>query len=258
MQKFTGLPVIMGLALGVLSACAPAVPDSAAGIGFGTEDEAMRAREAELAGAPASIERLAPPQALSSESLTPAQAPAPATRTPATTATAASNTGSSADIAAETAAALAASAPASPAGAATPPADTVRTASGLSAENDFTAVSGQRSIQGDAALIAENRSQYQVVEPTAVPERSGGSQPNIVAYALATSHPKGTRVYSRTGINLQGRAERNCRGFASADLAQIEFLSRGGPERDRAGLDPDGDGYACSWDPAPFRKVRGG
>ena len=22
-------------------------------------------------------------------------------------------------------------------------------------------------------------------------------------------------------------------------------------------LDPDGDGFACSWDPRPFRKVRG-
>ena len=23
------------------------------------------------------------------------------------------------------------------------------------------------------------------------------------------------------------------------------------------GLDPDGDGFACAWDPAPFRAVRG-
>ena len=27
-------------------------------------------------------------------------------------------------------------------------------------------------------------------------------------------------------------------------------------ERDRMGLDPDGDGFACAWDPAPFRLAR--
>ena len=31
----------------------------------------------------------------------------------------------------------------------------------------------------------------------------------------------------------------------------------GGPERDQFGIDPDGDGYACSWDPSPFRKAVG-
>ena len=31
------------------------------------------------------------------------------------------------------------------------------------------------------------------------------------------------------------------------------FLEAGGPKRDRKGLDPDGDGFACAWDPRPFR-----
>ena len=35
--------------------------------------------------------------------------------------------------------------------------------------------------------------------------------------------------------------------------AQEAFLKAGGPERDRYGLDPDGDGFACRWDPTPFR-----
>ncbi len=65
----------------------------------------------------------------------------------------------------------------------------------------------------------------------------------------------GTRVYSRSGVNLAGRAERNCNAFTSPDMAQAEFLAKGGPQRDRAGLDPDGDGYACGWDPAPFRRA---
>ena len=45
---------------------------------------------------------------------------------------------------------------------------------------------------------------------------------------------------------------------SSPDQAQIDFLSKGGPERDRLSLDPDGDGYACGWDPRPFRKAVGG
>lgn len=256
MRSFVPATLVFGLSLAALSACAPQVPDSAAGAGFGSEADAARARELELAGGPATIERLAPPQALSSETLPPAQ-PGDAPRFPGSAATAQSG-GTNDDIAAQTAAVLAASsptgtAPSVPSAASMGAPLVVTTNSGLSAENDFGAVSETRSIEGDAALIATNRSQYEVVQPTAVPDRGDTTQPNIVAFALATSHPVGTRVYSRSGVNLAGRAERNCRTFSSADLAQIEFLSRGGPESDRAGLDPDGDGYACGWDPTRFR-----
>jgi hypothetical protein len=74
-----------------------------------------------------------------------------------------------------------------------------------------------------------------------------------VNYALQTTHARGTRLYTRTGINLAARAQRVCAGYASADQAQIDFLAKGGPERDRLGVDPDGDGFACAWNPAPFR-----
>ena len=40
-----------------------------------------------------------------------------------------------------------------------------------------------------------------------------------------------------------------------ADQAQSAFLDSGGPEKDRKGLDPDGDGFACGWDPTPFRNA---
>jgi hypothetical protein len=46
---------------------------------------------------------------------------------------------------------------------------------------------------------------------------------------------------------------RNCAQFRSHDEAQEAFLAAGGPERDRLNIDPDGDGYACGWDPAPIR-----
>jgi hypothetical protein len=35
-------------------------------------------------------------------------------------------------------------------------------------------------------------------------------------------------------------------------------LARGGPDKDPRGLDPDGDGFACGWDPAPFLLAEGG
>lgn len=236
------------LALGLLTACAPTVPDS--GVGFDNSLEAQRAREAALAGQrPQTIQ--VPPQVLSQESRQPVVSPAP--RTPASTVTASS---SAADIAAETAAALQASSAnsgvspvvASPSN----PAPMPLSNPGISDENDFDAVASRQSIQSDAARIEQNRQQYEVVAPTALPSRSGPAQPNIVAFALENRHAPGTRLYSRSGINLQARAQRKCAGYASPDQAQIAFLSSGGPERDRNGLDPDGDGYACNWDPTPF------
>ena len=97
-----------------------------------------------------------------------------------------------------------------------------------------------------------------VREPQALPRRPSGTETNIVAFALSTSHPIGTRLYPRAGLNGAARAVRNCADYASPDQAQIDFLERGGPARDRRGLDPDGDGYACAWNPEPFRKAAQG
>jgi hypothetical protein len=44
-----------------------------------------------------------------------------------------------------------------------------------------------------------------------------------------------------------------CSDFRTTDLAQDWFLTNGGPDRDRAGLDPDGDGFACNWSPERYR-----
>jgi hypothetical protein len=126
---------------------------------------------------------------------------------------------------------------------------------GISDENDFQAVSSRQSIESDAARLAALRAQRQEVQPTALPSRSSGGQPNIVRYALETSNPRGQRIYRRAGLNLATRSQRNCAGYASADQAQLAFLSKGGPQRDRLNLDPDGDGYACAWDPTPFRNA---
>ena len=263
--------VLSALALGVLSACSPAIPDSGAGVGFDNSTEAQRAREAALTtGQP-----LVPPSVVSQETLSPATgsqaiptvvgapAPLPAVAQPVATVpttAAAASTGSAVDIANETAAALAlasansgqAPVQASPSN----PAPQLANTSSISDENNFSAVSNRYTIASDAERLAQNRAQFQVIAPTALPTRSSaGSQPNIVNYALQSNNPRGTKIYTRTGFNRDAKAARNCAGFASPDQAQIAFLSQGGPQKDRKGLDPDGDGYACAWDPAPFRQA---
>ncbi len=121
----------------------------------------------------------------------------------------------------------------------------------LSDEQDFQAVSARETIQSDAERRAALASQYEVVQPTALPTRVA-SGPNIVEYALTAPNTKGQEWYSRFMLSGEGRFLRNCAKYASADEAQRDFLARGGPDRDPRGLDPDGDGFACGWDPAPY------
>ena len=127
---------------------------------------------------------------------------------------------------------------------------------GISDEQDFGAVAERETIESDRERLEAQRQAYRVIEPEPIEERPDDVGPNIVAYALSTTNRVGERVYSRSGFNAQNRFARNCAKYASSDLAQRDFLERGGPQRDRLGLDPDGDGFACYWDPAPFRAAR--
>lgn len=123
---------------------------------------------------------------------------------------------------------------------------------GISDEQDFEAVKARQTIQSDAERIAQNRAQYQVVQPGALPQRPGDTGPNIVEYALATTHAPGVKMHKRSSLS-GNRSVAACAKFSSPDMAQEAFLAKGGPNRDRLGVDPDGDGYACAWDPRPFR-----
>lgn len=125
----------------------------------------------------------------------------------------------------------------------------------VSNENDFDAVANRRTIEDDAERLRRLGEEYQQVQPTDLPDRPDGVSPNIVAYALSTTHPVGMQIYARPFAS-ERRYKRNCSNYLSTDQAQKDFLSRGGPERDRLGIDPDGDGFACRWDPTPFRLVQ--
>lgn len=125
----------------------------------------------------------------------------------------------------------------------------------ISDEQDFSAVAARETIESDAERIAANRARYQVVEPTELPQRPGENLSLVVRFALATDNPKGQPLYSRSMLFAKARFDRNCAKYPSSEEAQEAFLKRGGPQRDPMGLDPDGDGFACYWDPAPFRQA---
>ena len=243
--------ILCGTALLAMAACAPDVPDSASGVGFGnysTFNQKQAAPDAQL-----STSALPAPLAVSTQTLS---STAPAAPIGTAEAIAATEEIEAEALASATAAALNSGRVPLEASPSNPPPAVVN-AAGISEETNFSAVSAQRSIQDDAARRETLKSQYQVVQPTALPTRSGSTGPNIVDFALSTSNAVGTPLYKRLGIAAGQRYDRNCAKYPSADLAQQDFLARGGPKTDRMGLDPDGDGFACSWNPEPFRKVRG-
>ena len=107
----------------------------------------------------------------------------------------------------------------------------------------------------DAAVaeqqLAAARAQLVVIQPdTSLPNRVDGV--NIALYAQQSTNQVGQRVYRRSGSGIGG----GCGRYRSADDAQRAFLAAGGPQSDRLNLDSDGDGFACRWDPAPYRQLR--
>lgn len=237
----------------LLAACDPPVPDSGAGVGFGDYSAYLRQRDAALAAG------TQPPMA----------PPLTAGAVPPATGFSTDRIGAAIDAASGTPGAPGPAAPAVPVDPNDPNRPRADTFAGIAStntemdgvaanpatisdENDFAAVSARETIESDAERIARNRAQYTVDQPTAVPERPADTGPNIVAFAISTTHAPGTPVYRRSGLR-GGDPTARCTRYGSPDRAQEAFLDAGGPDRDRLGLDPDGDGFACLWDPRPFR-----
>lgn len=132
----------------------------------------------------------------------------------------------------------------------------VRGNPGISDEQNFDAVSSRETIESDRERIQRQREAFEIAAPEALPDRPGSIGPNIVSFALSTTNQVGEQVYQRSGSFNESRYQRACARYGSSDQAQAAFLKAGGPQRDRQGLDPDGDGFACFWDPTPFRAAR--
>jgi hypothetical protein len=122
----------------------------------------------------------------------------------------------------------------------------------ISDEQEFEAVAARKTIESDAERRARMQANRVEIEATDLPDRPRDLGPNVVDYALSTSNQVGDQRFRRNPLGL-GRHAQNCRAFRSDDLAQEWFLANGGPQRDRRGLDPDGDGFACDWNPEIYR-----
>lgn len=274
--------LLLGSALTLLAACEPPIPDSAAGVGagFDTPEQYQARREAQLRGEgpairpsqtvlPPSAPPIVGPGSVVAGGPAPLPAPAATVPNPAPGSTLASD---AQDVAAQTRAILgappsstvandttiaSASAPLPQQTAPVDPSalDLDRDNPEISQEQDFEAVSAERDIEADAERLRAARQQYQLVRPTEL-QRPDESGPNIFAYAINDARPVGASgTYRRGPLASARRAEQRCLQYRSPDIAQEDFLAAGGPERDRLGLDPDGDGNACSWDPAVVRDL---
>lgn len=70
---------------------------------------------------------------------------------------------------------------------------------------------------------------------------------NPAKYARSSTNAVGVGIFTRNG------KRGNCRRYSSSYEAQRAFLRAGGPTNDTLGLDPDGDGFACKFDPTSYR-----
>ncbi|MFM7336016.1 MAG: hypothetical protein ACKO1H_16700 [Tabrizicola sp.] len=242
----TFLPAAGATALALmLAACTPTTTDTGPGVGFQNYNSYIRG--AAPAGAPVTI----PPPggafdpAAASAAIDRAQGVAPVAAAPTTVTPTPLPAAAAATDSTERARGGA------PAGIKEQSGE-VASHTGISDEQDFSAVSARETIESDKERIARNRAEYVVVQPGALPTRPGDTGPNIVEFALATTHAPGVQMYKRSGLGIRD-VNAACGKYASPDQAQQDFLAKGGPDRDRMGVDPDGDGFACSWDPRPFR-----
>ncbi len=222
-------------ALLAATACTQDIPDSGQGVGFGDYEQYQLERARQQQAIDTTGSPLVAPQVVSEEAIDQA-------------------------IPSSDLAAAGIGTGASDAGAPLSAIDAPAPASGnptLSDEQDFDAVSSRESIESDAERLAAAAAAREVAPVTDLPDRPANTGPNIVAYALSAPNVKGQEWYSRSFLSGQRRFERNCAGYNSPDAAQRDFLERGGPMRDPRGIDPDGDGFACGWDPAPFKLAAG-
>jgi hypothetical protein len=228
--------VITTIVLAGLVACSPPVPDSGAGVGFKDYDTYLaeqRARDVALrTGQTVAVPQPATPVNPATDPVVVVVQQTPEQQT-ASAAVAAVRPQAAQPV--QTAA--------------TPATDNPD----LSDEQDFQAVSGRQSIESDAERRQTQSSQYQVIAPKALPNRPRGGSQTPIEFAVATRHPVGQKVYSRSPFGGSSKFARACAQFTSGEAAQDAFLQAGGPKRDKLGVDPDGDGYACRWDPSVYR-----
>jgi hypothetical protein len=123
---------------------------------------------------------------------------------------------------------------------------------GISDEQDFTAVAPARDHR---KRCAAHRAQPGAVSGGGTHCPAGAVGQHGAEHRGICAEPRRTPLASRcTTARASGstRRKRPARAIARLTLRRRPSCA-GGPRRDPLGLDPDGDGFACAWDPTPFR-----
>jgi len=124
----------------------------------------------------------------------------------------------------------------------------------VSDEQDFASVVQRESIESDSQRIKENEENLLIYDPIDHPDKAG--QSDVVSFALNTKHTPGTVLFRRNTLFFsRDQYLERCDAYIDSEAAQQAFLDAGGPEKDDLKLDPDGDGFACSWNPVKYRLV---
>jgi hypothetical protein len=111
----------------------------------------------------------------------------------------------------------------------------------------------QKVEREQAAKLREELKAGRVVLEANSKEKIATKSVNLAIFARSVSNNIGEKIYYR---NLIGNdAGLGCKKFSNKNAAQIFFLENGGPKNDFYNIDEDGDGFACKWDPAIYRKI---
>ena len=111
----------------------------------------------------------------------------------------------------------------------------------------------QKVEREQAAKLREELKAGRVVLEANRKEKIATKSVNLAVFARSVSNKLGEKIYFRNFNSSNSGL--GCKKFSNKNDAQIFFLENGGPKNDFHKMDVDGDGFACEWDPAIYRKI---
>ena len=110
----------------------------------------------------------------------------------------------------------------------------------------------------DAAMAQRDldaaRSQLVVVQPGPLP--TGPEGVNVALFAKQSTNAVGQSIYPALGRGAGRRASATAAATATPTRRSAPSWPAAARRPTGYGLDPDGDGFACNWDPAPYRALQ--
>ncbi len=112
----------------------------------------------------------------------------------------------------------------------------------------------QKIEREEAAIVLEELKAGRVILEADDQEKIKITPVNLAFFARSVSNDVGEKLYYRSFLGIDTNT--GCKKFSNKNEAQIFFLQNGGPKYDFHNIDVDGDGFACEWDPAIYRKIK--